>query len=701
MLEERASLKKRVQELEDERKAPKELNRRYAGYNISAHQGGSLQAHESLDSKQGREKVDNVATESLVPYSDWEKLTVKYDKLSTRYEELTRAYALLQSKFRREIDKWQKHFSQCRLQSELNAEVVSSRPSVLLNEHKTFPSPPGTVKPGLQHTRFDALPDIKPLEGVPTSSQSTEVPLEGEETFEPAIRNPVVSDDDIPIVVSERSLKRKQRPSSAKAAIRICEDATASPRLCDEAMHVKAESLDSSPPAPLHWEGFERTETLDLDEVGRETMTPRKKRRLDELHRMSQDISSQASGLSRHRHERSSSVPVPSQEHAIELSERGIIPEISDLANGNSTPSKEATRIKKEHRATSLPGETVTSIGSNSKSQAAQSRRGNPLRPLSVNSRLTRDTRNEKGRKTKDRARETRGKVWLVTEDGEHERRRKSSNSDTQSVPGGTTTAQTTRKVEGGRRLSSLLRSPPHVEKAYLSPVTAPRKRADMKHLGNHQPQVDTPTAQRTERVQPCTRKIQDKGCRSPEQPLRQKPINLLSVDDFKVNPKCNQGVDYAFTETVRNRDARRCLPGCTRPACCGTAIRKVVEIGGAPNISPRGLWDSSQDDPNDEQRLLEDYVGDDRGRLEGNSSEARKELLIEAQAKTFADRHGRHRHAFERRVTPPGFWRTDMPTTQEVERDREAAKRMDKDRVDERYREAMREQGRWIFRDE
>ena len=60
-----------------------------------------------------------------------------------------------------------------------------------------------------------------------------------------------------------------------------------------------------------------------------------------------------------------------------------------------------------------------------------------------------------------------------------------------------------------------------------------------------------------------------------------------------------------------------------------------------------------------------------------------------------------KHRQAFERRSTPPGFWRTDMPTTQEEEDDRAKAREMVKAKVEERWREAMREGGRWLFKDE
>ncbi len=183
------------------------------------------------------------------------------------------------------------------------------------------------------------------------------------------------------------------------------------------------------------------------------------------------------------------------------------------------------------------------------------------------------------------------------------------------------------------------------------------------------------------------------------DEPFRARPLRRLGLEHFKINPSYNQGLDYAFVETVRNRDQRQCLPGCTRPECCGDKFRKLLKIGGAPTPQRPGLWDSSQLD--DDQRLLEEYLGDDRGRLSTMSTEEKDELLIQAKTKQFADKHGKHRHAYERRTTPPGFWRTDMPTTQETEEDREKAKEMERRKVEERYREAMRPGGRWMFRDE
>jgi len=102
------------------------------------------------------------------------------------------------------------------------------------------------------------------------------------------------------------------------------------------------------------------------------------------------------------------------------------------------------------------------------------------------------------------------------------------------------------------------------------------------------------------------------------------------------------------------------------------------------------------------DSEVLEDYMGPNWEQLMGAyAPDKRKDLLMQARASAFANQYGKHRHGFERRSTPPGFWRTDMPTTQEAEEDRAKAQDLERRKVEERGREAMREGGRWLFRDE
>lgn len=179
------------------------------------------------------------------------------------------------------------------------------------------------------------------------------------------------------------------------------------------------------------------------------------------------------------------------------------------------------------------------------------------------------------------------------------------------------------------------------------------------------------------------------------DEPFRARHLRRLGLEHFKVNPAYNQGYDYAFRDVVRGREKRKCLPGCTKAECCGKAFRKLAEM------TKGDMENQTSSQAEEDNRLLQDYLGANSGKLQNMCKEERKETLIQAKTWELSNKHGKHRHAFERRQSPPGFWRTDFPTTQEVEADRKEAAKVERELVKKRYEEAMREGGRWMFRDE
>ena len=183
-------------------------------------------------------------------------------------------------------------------------------------------------------------------------------------------------------------------------------------------------------------------------------------------------------------------------------------------------------------------------------------------------------------------------------------------------------------------------------------------------------------------------------GVLSSEPKLRTRPVSVLKVDDFKINPNFNGGFDYAFSEVVRNKDDRACLPGCTDMECCGKSFRAMA-------LAERGNGRRTAEQLAEDKKLLEDYLGEEAHRLFSMTKEERDELWLEAKTKELANRIGKHRHRFSRMKTPPGFWRTDFPDTQELHEDRVQALRREKEMIQERHREAMRPGGKWVFRDE
>lgn len=172
------------------------------------------------------------------------------------------------------------------------------------------------------------------------------------------------------------------------------------------------------------------------------------------------------------------------------------------------------------------------------------------------------------------------------------------------------------------------------------------------------------------------------------EEPYRCRPLHRLELDHFKINPDYNQGLDYAFDEVVRKKDERKCLSGCMRPGCCGDKFRTMARL-------------NYKTSPAEDRKILEEYLGDDKHLLDGLTEEERKMYLEDAKARRLANSFGKHRHNHQRSSTPPGFWRTDMPDTQELEQDRQEAKKLEREKIKERYREAMRPGGMWKFADE
>jgi hypothetical protein len=178
------------------------------------------------------------------------------------------------------------------------------------------------------------------------------------------------------------------------------------------------------------------------------------------------------------------------------------------------------------------------------------------------------------------------------------------------------------------------------------------------------------------------------------EERLRTRPVQTLTLQDFKINPNYNQGFNYAFSEVVRGREARQCLQGCTKPECCGGKFRALAQ-----SMQKPGPPTASQEEA--DEMLLNEFMGHNAYKIQHMNREQKEELLLQARTRELANKLGKHRHAYERRASPPGFWRTDFPTTQERLEDRQRAKEKERDLVEQRYEQAMRPGGAYIFRDE
>lgn len=335
------------------------------------------------------------------------------------------------------------------------------------------------------------------------------------------------------------------------------------------------------------------------------------------------------------------------------------------------------------------------------------------LQPLDNNTLTVQRADGQDSERTpKRRKRDNRGAaaVPLVAEDGEEQAYRRERSA--RNTPNAKTSTNAATPGLGPCRLEDLLGSRPR-EKRHLG--SSPRlsskgqqklhfKAADSTTPGPHQRTKNMAAAQ-TPQVSAHGNDLTTPGepyeADPDDEPLRARPVRRLGLEHFKIDPARNQGLDYAFQDVVRNKDERKCLSGCIRPDCCGPIFRAMAIEGrmGRPSIPETVTLDGVDED---DRTVLGEFLGEEgKEALDTMPAAELRELLIDARTKQLADQFGKHRHAHERARSPPGFWRTDMPTTQENERDREHAKELERIKVVERYREAMKPGGRWIFADE
>lgn len=177
-------------------------------------------------------------------------------------------------------------------------------------------------------------------------------------------------------------------------------------------------------------------------------------------------------------------------------------------------------------------------------------------------------------------------------------------------------------------------------------------------------------------------------------EPFRARPVHRLGLSNFKLNPAHST---YAYHETVRKHDEKKLLSGCTDRHCprCKDLRKHVISSGYKTAQKPGETEDDA------DRRLMQDFLGDNRRQLKSMSKVEKSDLLLEAKVREFANRFGCHRQAFSRSRDAPGTWNVDFPTTQEDADDRAAAEVIEREKVQERYWEAMRKGGKWIFADE
>ncbi|CAM1500826.1 Fc.00g099880.m01.CDS01 [Cosmosporella sp. VM-42] len=501
----------------------------------------------------------------------------------------------------------------------------------LHSEEGISPAPTTATNPHSESTQGDYESRQGDLPSLPADLEPDEMHIKEEPS------------SDAPVVVLERAVKKRKRDEP---------DTNATP-----VQRVKVEAIESSSPVlALGQNIFDLQESIDLGDVAQRIMTPRKRKEFEDWQ----------------RHDESHT------EHPTTVTA--------------TTPAPFYVRPD-PYPQTAQPLE-----------------RNSALTPISVNKRIARSGGDKLLAPLK---RGLSHGISVLAEDGDVYKRDAGAGQQ--------------RGLSGANpvykgRLDTLLNSPSAPEEgAIIRPISRNRERPSVlggtRHSSNDlpipgrrdlpfekerrprdkllaQPESGSSRASGSPGIPPPDTRSPLAYKKVPTSLLRSKPASELRLDDFKINPQANEGHDFAFTEVVRDRAERACLPGCTDMHCCGKQFRALA-------LSQRPNPPLTPAQRREEQKLLEEYLGDYSYRLATMSKEERDGLWVEAKTQELANKYGKHRHRFSRMRSPPGFWNADFPSTQELEAERVEAGKRERQSVQERYREAMRPGGRWVFRDE
>ena len=673
-----------------------------------------------------------------IPYEEYSQLMTKYNKLLNECTYLKKSNA----EYQKARDLMEQKLRQvelgCRQWSETakywmrkcsSVQKIGSEIGLILADINKIPSDPEDIVLSVSRATDEPLPDTEEnvqktdqhQNPIPSSSQTTEIPNEAHGAVDERQSLQLIPskavEDDIPIVVKSRCLKRKR--NSAPERLLLAREKQ--PNQESVPARVLKQETPSSPVTQMQRSNLVTQDyTIDLDELGEPLKTPRKLL-LNSLSNMEKNASQGpprnfnpglVSGVATSRTVDALSVwPVyrTASRRATEKNPLntygGVVlkhqaPFMTSKKNTSSVqvidhgkPARKILRQLSPNVFSVSPRKDVSGHSSIAGEHADDTKKEMP--PVRDESALIQ--RNPSDQNTKlDKPKSCKTLAALLEiapQDRiilEPEFTSTSQNvNTTSSLPKKETTLQEHMpKTEPGPSSSS---------------VSNGRKggKVSQKRRSERLSKITNTSGSRPKSPSKASSQEQCNG-------LRTKPFEHLKLDDFKVNPKYNQGHDHAFSEVVRGRNARNCLAGCTKWDCCGRTFQKVIEVGGIPELMTKqqGLWDEIQQGHEEEKaiseetRLLRWYLGEETN-IDYLSKEERDKILLSARTKMFVDKHGKHRHAFERPSTPPGFWRTDMPSTQELDGDRGDAKKTEMEKKQERFREAMKSGGKWLFRDE
>lgn len=208
--------------------------------------------------------------------------------------------------------------------------------------------------------------------------------------------------------------------------------------------------------------------------------------------------------------------------------------------------------------------------------------------------------------------------------------------------------------------------------------VSASRDRSSRKTVAEFK------TASAITKYQTALQKKRDKEI----QKSRDKSVNELSINDFKLNPAMNQGFNQTFGISNPSHESNKCPMDCSMAGCCGAAFAAAIKSSGIASLEDMST--SKKD------RLIQTYLGFPISRLGVVSRQAYQKLLGEAIGKQFAEKYGKYHQP--RANSPPGYWRVEFPSTQERAIDGGRADNVERATIQKRRKEALKGEGLWVF---
>lgn len=601
----------------------------------------------------------------------------------------------------------------------------------------------GPPKPSSNENHPEALAssNLSTRLAIPSSQSTDEASnLEGDQSdMRPRVELGIESSS--PIIVSERKLKRKRRQPAPIIKRRSAMDTESWLGGAATKPFLVKEEQDSNPHSLNPLSTLQQSETMDLDHVDGPIDTPRKRQRLERLR-----CSSRMDGLSQRMasslgQDRATSVPLAmfhpehhdAHQEAPERASRsfdGMEMQGEGFDTAVEFPQRDRhTEPLGDASAQDLPLQSVSQNKQNvkaSKTRARNCRRQVGTRRDKALEELVEDGESliAKGpiaaKSAGHTAIDASGSSKVQKAHGEriHTLLEISSSPDKNDLttpgPGklkrpshAQLTTQTDRMLVGDAATTLRTPQPPTIQHKLKTPITAPHP---LRRPILSPPKMSTrrPRSSKTDRTLNAQELLARPPSLSPShEPLAARPMHRLSLQDFKVNPRFNEGQKYAYNETVRRAADKACLPGCTDPRCCGGQFRRMIELGIAPSHGPstHSLHPSGTETDAD-LKLLEEHLGGGmfaRQHIDSMDATQRANAIVGAKAAEIAQKFGKHRQRNERRKTPPGFWDVEFPDSQKLEGHKDAVRKLERATVEARYKEAMRDdrKGRWLFRDE